>query len=177
MSTEDTLKHIQAGYIMGAKVTEAPRHNSATGYGPKIPTGYMLQTSGRPVWRRVYVAQYGNSGSAYVVIQGVDNYLSPGVELILETVRDGGTLEGALELMSAWPAWMRAGEHLTVEDPHMPLAGDILEHDGREILVQFAEAAPGDSYRVRGRYIAPDSSIDELADVTFTPAAEDEPGK
>ena len=114
MSTEDTLKHLQAGDLTAAKVTEAPRHNSATGYGPKIPTGYMLQSGGK--WRRVYVAQYGNSGSAYVLIGGESHYLSPGVELILETVRDGGTFEAALELMSAWPEWMKAAEKLPVPE-------------------------------------------------------------
>jgi hypothetical protein len=180
--TPDTLQHFSAGDVNGARITEAPRHSSATGYGAKIPTPYMLQTFGpRPVWRRVYVINYGNAGSSYVLQGGARHYLTPGVELILETIRDGGTLEDARAKMTEWPEWMRAAEGLPVEDVHMPLAGDILEHDGREILVQFAEAAPGGAYRVRGRYVAPDDSIDELADITFTPApaapAEDIPAR
>lgn len=48
--------------------TEAPRHRSATGYGPRIPTPYMVKWEGR--WRRVYVAQFGNAGSAYIGPRG-----------------------------------------------------------------------------------------------------------
>ena len=40
------------------------------GYGPKIPTPYKILYRGR--WRRVYSACYGNSGSTYVIIDGVD---------------------------------------------------------------------------------------------------------
>jgi hypothetical protein len=105
------LAHIYAGDVTAAKVTDTPRHYSATGYGPKIPTSYMLQCWG--VWRRVYVVNYGNSGSTYVIRGGVSHYLSPGVNLILETIRDGGTLEGALESMAQWPDWMKDGEHIT----------------------------------------------------------------
>lgn len=35
-----------------------------TGYGARLPTGYLVQWGGR--WRRVYVACYGNSGTAYI---------------------------------------------------------------------------------------------------------------
>jgi hypothetical protein len=37
---------------------------SASGYGNKIPTRYMVQWRGR--WRRVYCACYGNSGTCYI---------------------------------------------------------------------------------------------------------------
>lgn len=37
---------------------------TATGYGNKIPSVYMVQWEGR--WRRVYVCQYGNVGTAYI---------------------------------------------------------------------------------------------------------------
>lgn len=37
---------------------------TASGYGPRIPSSYMVRWAGR--WRRVYVAQYGNAGSAYI---------------------------------------------------------------------------------------------------------------
>lgn len=45
--------------------TETPPSGmSATGYGPRIATSYQVQFNGR--WRRVYVANYGNSGTAYI---------------------------------------------------------------------------------------------------------------
>jgi hypothetical protein len=75
----------------------------------------MLQTRGPgPKWLRVYVVNYGNSGSAYVTRGGVDYYLSPGAELIVETIRDGGTLDTALAAMAAWPDWMKDAEKLEV---------------------------------------------------------------
>ena len=37
---------------------------TATGYGARIPSRYMVQWDGR--WRRVYVACYGNAGTAYI---------------------------------------------------------------------------------------------------------------
>ena len=117
-NTENTtpapLHHFYAGDVQAAKVTDTPRGgNNGTGYGPKIPTPYMLQSYGpRPVWRRVYVVNYGNAGSAYVNISGVNHYLSPGAELIIETIRDGGTLDGARELMAGWPDWMKESEKL-----------------------------------------------------------------
>lgn len=37
---------------------------TASGYGGRIPAPYMVHWKGR--WRRVYVAQYGNAGTAYI---------------------------------------------------------------------------------------------------------------
>ena len=41
---------------------------TATGYGKRIPSRFMVQWAGR--WRRVYVTQYGNAGSAWVWVAG-----------------------------------------------------------------------------------------------------------
>jgi hypothetical protein len=57
----------------GARVTHtvpaiespAPRSGQTlTGYGAAIPAPYKVRWAGR--WRRVYVACYGNAGSAYI---------------------------------------------------------------------------------------------------------------
>jgi hypothetical protein len=37
---------------------------TATGYGSRIPSSYMVKYNGR--WRRVYVCIYGNAGTAYI---------------------------------------------------------------------------------------------------------------
>ena len=37
---------------------------TASGYGPRIPSDLMVKWEGR--WRRVYIACYGNAGSAYI---------------------------------------------------------------------------------------------------------------
>lgn len=48
-----------------AMESPAPRSGQTlTGYGAKIPTPYLVKWAGR--WRRVYVACYGNAGSAYI---------------------------------------------------------------------------------------------------------------
>lgn len=39
-----------------------------SGYGSKIPTDYMVRYLQR--WRRVYVTQYSNAGSAYIIVGG-----------------------------------------------------------------------------------------------------------
>lgn len=57
----------------GYKYNPLPHHTAglsytATGYGAKIPTPHMVLYDGR--WRRVYVAQYSNAGSAYVIVGG-----------------------------------------------------------------------------------------------------------
>ena len=41
---------------------------TATGYGSKIPTQYMVKHGG--MWKRVYCAIYGNSGTCYVMQDG-----------------------------------------------------------------------------------------------------------
>ena len=46
------------------KETTAPRNNSVTGYGARIPTAYMVKVSNR--WRRVYCAIFSNSGTLYI---------------------------------------------------------------------------------------------------------------
>lgn len=49
-----------------------------TGYGSRIPTKHRVQINGR--WRRVYVMCYGNSGSAYVTVNGEHRFLDNATE-------------------------------------------------------------------------------------------------
>lgn len=37
---------------------------TATGYGKRIPTEYMVRHNGK--WRRVYCCQYSNAGTCYI---------------------------------------------------------------------------------------------------------------
>ena len=94
------LNRLIAGRVSDAKITEAPANRSVTGYGPKIPTRYMVRIGTR--WHRVYMVQYGNSGSAYVRLEGSDYYLSSGVEEILEHLAAGETYMVAHALMEEW---------------------------------------------------------------------------
>jgi len=53
--------------------------NTVSGYGPKIPLAYRIKFSDNRI-RRVYVMQYGNSGSAYVIVNGVTVFLDSDIE-------------------------------------------------------------------------------------------------
>ncbi len=48
--------------------TESPKFRSVSGYGMKIPTDKKLRHEGRLY--RVYVAQFSNAGSAYIIKRG-----------------------------------------------------------------------------------------------------------
>lgn len=39
---------------------------TASGYGRRIPTAYMVQIPGSLRWRRVYCCRYSNAGTCYV---------------------------------------------------------------------------------------------------------------
>jgi hypothetical protein len=68
------LQHGKAGEPMATEsvpVKESPLyahiHNlsyTASGYGSRIPTAYMVQVGNR--WRRVYCAIYSNNGTLYI---------------------------------------------------------------------------------------------------------------
>lgn len=73
--------------IAGIKITVAPRSPSVTGYGSKIPTRYMLKLDGR--WHRVYVMQYGNSGTPYVIHRGRTSILESNTEHRISDHREG----------------------------------------------------------------------------------------
>lgn len=72
---------------VGAILHRPMRHHlaglsyTATGYGAKIPTEWMIVTVGsrdegfRLTERRVYSMVYSNSGSSYVVIKGEDIFI------------------------------------------------------------------------------------------------------
>lgn len=41
---------------------------NSTGYGAKIPSRYKVKYNNR--WYRIYIAIYGNAGSAYIISKG-----------------------------------------------------------------------------------------------------------
>ena len=60
--------YLDENMIIGARITEAPLNRSATGYGNRIPTRYMIKLDrGRVTyWHRVYAICYSNAASYYV---------------------------------------------------------------------------------------------------------------
>ena len=60
--------------------SRAPRYGyTVSGYGGKLPTEYRIRFTDNRI-RRVYVMQYGNGGSAYVVVNGVVVFLDSDIE-------------------------------------------------------------------------------------------------
>ena len=83
-TAERTILHTDFALTTDVRITDTPRSPSVTGYGPKIPTRYMLEYDGR--WRRVYMMQYGNAGSAYVIHKGADLFLDLDTEWFIQEI-------------------------------------------------------------------------------------------
>lgn len=78
-----TLTYTDPHEVTTVGTTDPPAYGrTASGYGAKIPTRFRIRYLGR--WRRVYMMQYANSGSAYVVVNGQDVFLDSGTEHRLE---------------------------------------------------------------------------------------------
>lgn len=65
MSEVRYLEDVVKGKIE-AKETETPRFYSASGYGRKIPTRFMVKVENR--WHRVYAICFSNAASLYTVV-------------------------------------------------------------------------------------------------------------
>jgi hypothetical protein len=67
---------ITYGEIATVTVTDTPRYGrSASGYGSKIPTPYMVTLIGETRRRRVYAMCYGNAASFYIVRDGNELFI------------------------------------------------------------------------------------------------------
>lgn len=112
------------------------RNPYRTGYGAKIRTEYELRCRG-PLeaeygapyrTRRVYVACYGNVGSAYVLIGGVAHYLTPDVERLMVQAKESPT----------------GARRAFVPENAAPIAG-VSREDVRAAIATWDRAADGDS--------------------------------
>lgn len=64
-------------YLAAIESKDAPlwRHlrglsETASGYGSRLTSRMKVRTEPAGAWRRVYVAQFSNAGTAYVIIRG-----------------------------------------------------------------------------------------------------------
>lgn len=82
------VSHLPASDVTDVRVDDVtPPNPYPSGYGRKVPTRYMVQLGKR--WHRVYMMQYGNSGSAYVIRKGQTLFLETETEYKLEDAREG----------------------------------------------------------------------------------------
>ena len=68
-----SLTYTDPAKVSDHTTTAQPVNPYVSGYGSRIPTRHMIRYEGR--MRRVYVACYGNSGSAYIIVNGESLYL------------------------------------------------------------------------------------------------------
>ena len=66
---------------------EHPRNPYSSGYGRKIPTQYKLTLKNKRTYR-VYIMQYSNSGSTYILQKGEVFFLDSDTEHTMEAARD-----------------------------------------------------------------------------------------
>ena len=64
-----TVRYLNPNDVIATRQTKPPANMSRTGYGPKIGTSWELQLRDKR-WRRVYVMQWSNLGTPYIVVDG-----------------------------------------------------------------------------------------------------------
>jgi hypothetical protein len=81
-----TVDYLDPLDIVAVKVCEPSPWSGrdAQGYGLKIPTSRLVQLFDKR-WRRVYVCQISNAGTAYVLIDGAWWIIGPEAEERLES--------------------------------------------------------------------------------------------
>jgi hypothetical protein len=83
MKGKTMVQYLEGSQIVNARITEAPRFYSASGYGRKIPTRHLIQLVNKR-WHRVYVCQISNAGTAYVLIKNEWRVIGPDAEIAIE---------------------------------------------------------------------------------------------
>ncbi len=79
------LKHTDRTMVSMVKVEAAPRSGQTVGgYGGAVPSRFMVKYDGR--WHRVYMMQYGNSGSPYIKKNGETLHLDIDTSYMLEDI-------------------------------------------------------------------------------------------
>ena len=59
------MEYLNDADVLDVRQSEPPANRSRSGYGRKLPTSWEIRlVDGR--WRRVYVIQYSNAGTAYI---------------------------------------------------------------------------------------------------------------
>jgi hypothetical protein len=69
-----SIQYLDPEQIIGKRKTKPPPNRSRSGYGSKLPSQWQLQLQDKR-WRRVYVIQYSNAGSAYILVNGKKLFL------------------------------------------------------------------------------------------------------
>lgn len=71
---ESKVTYLDPAQVVSKRRTVTPPNRSRSGYGSKLPTSWQLQLKDKR-WRRVYVIQWSNAGSAYILSKGTKLFL------------------------------------------------------------------------------------------------------
>lgn len=75
LESKDTkIEYLDPTLVIDKRESKAPWNRSKTGYGNKIGTSWELKLKDQK-WRRVYIVQWSNAGSAYIVVAGKKLFL------------------------------------------------------------------------------------------------------
>lgn len=81
-----SVEYTDPSKVSRVKIEAAPRSGqTVSGYGGKTPTRYMVRYVNR--WHRVYMMQFGNSGTPYIIVGGEDLVLDIDTAHTLEEIR------------------------------------------------------------------------------------------
>jgi hypothetical protein len=67
------MNYLNPADVVATRNTILPRNRNVGGYGCKIPSQWLLKIKNH--WHRVYVIQYSNAGSAYILQKGQKVFL------------------------------------------------------------------------------------------------------
>ena len=69
------IKYLDPSLVQDRKCTGAtPMYGrNKDGYGVEIPSSHMLKVGNR--WRRIYITQFSNAGSAWIILNKEKYYL------------------------------------------------------------------------------------------------------
>ena len=68
------MNYLEPKRVIAKRRTKAPKNYSRSGYGNKLPTEWQLQLIDKR-WRRVYIIQWSNAGTAYIKTKNGNLYL------------------------------------------------------------------------------------------------------
>jgi len=66
---ESKVEYLDPSLVIDRKQSEPPLNRSRTGYGGKIGSSWELKLIDNK-WHRVYIMQWSNAGTAYIMFRG-----------------------------------------------------------------------------------------------------------
>jgi hypothetical protein len=72
------MDYLKREEVSDVRESKAPHNRSRTGYGSKLGTSWEVKLRKDNKWRRVYVIQWSNSGTSYIMVNKKPVYIESG---------------------------------------------------------------------------------------------------